>query len=514
MKVRKKWLYGIGIFIVSLLVINFALNSWVKSKLPEIFQKNTDYQLQFEDITTSLFRSSLSLEKITIQPKTPLSEKAPDSLVVNIQDLKVSGINLFKLLFKGDIAVSNIKINDPEIYYARFFEKQRDSLLSKSEKQKNITIKSFEIKGGKLYFSDSKEKEPRILEVDDVNITLENIRFNKESSLSKLPFTYDDLAVKIAALNYHPNKVYHLKTRQLVFENNNFLIEEFQMTPKLSRAEFLKQLMVEKDLYTFSVQSISLSDMGWGFIEDDFFIKSPFLELNRVEADIFRSKITDDDTSKKLLYSALLRELPFFMEIDKVKLKDSQIAYEEEVVRGQPGKLTFSEFNAEISNVNSGYKKTELPDVTIDVHCVFMHESELKVNWTFNPMNRNEEFKIKGNLYNYDLHKTTPFIKPRIFASAEGKAYEIAFNFAGNDVVGSGNFLINYDDLKVTIYKKDLKSQHHLKEILANILVKKSSSGEAKEVEIKPVYRKQDRSFFNFFWSCVEQGLIQTLIVI
>src|SRR5690606_4583514 len=289
---------------------------------------------------------------------------------------------------------------------------------------------------------------------------------------------------------------------------------EFRLTPKLSRAAFLQQLEVEKDLYTFSVQTILLSDIDWGFQEDDFYIKSPSLELDNLKADIFRSKITKDDTSKKLLYSALLRELPFFMEIDKVMLKNSQIVYEEEVERGQPGKLIFSKFNADISNVNSGYKKTELPDVVIDVNCVFMNESKLKVNWTFNPMNKNEEFKIKGNLFNYDLHKTTPFIKPRILASAEGIAHEIIFNFAGNDVVGSGNFLINYDDLKVTLYKKDLQSESQLKGFLANILVKKSSNGEAKEVEIKPVYRKQDRSFFNFFWSCIQQGLEQTIIVI
>src|SRR5690606_10752228 len=331
----------------------------------------------------------------------------------------------------------------------------------------------------KLCFSDFKEKEPKVLEVTDVNITLDNIQFNQETSLNKIPFTYENLAVKIDSLDYHPNNVYHLQTQQITFENDNFNIEEFRLTPKLSQAEFLQQLVVEKDLYTFSVQSISLSDIDWGFLEEDFYIKSPSLELDKLNADIFRSKVPKDDTSKKLLYSALLRELPFFMEIDKVKLKDSQIAYEEEVVRGQPGKLTFSKFNADISNVNSGYKKTELPDVEINVNCVFMHESELKVNWTFNPMNRNEEFKIKGNLYNYDLHKTTPFLKPRIFASAEGIAHEVAFNFAGDDVVGSGNFLIKYDDLKVSIYKKDLEGKSPLKELLANVLVKKSSNGEA-----------------------------------
>jgi len=513
MTATRKWIYVIVGLAVFLILLNFVLQSWVKSKLPEIFQENTAYELQFKEADVSILRSSLMLEDIIIRPKNS-SEKPSDSLVVNIQNLKVSGINLFKLLFKGDIAISSIKINKPEIHYSQFFEKQKHSISSKPEKQKSIAIKSFEIEDGKLYFLDSKEKDPNVLEVNDLNITLDNIQFNKETSLNKIPFTYENLTVKIDSLDYHPSNVYHLQTQQIAFENNNFNIEEFRLTPKLSRAEFLQQLEAEKDLYTFFVASITLSDIDWDFLEEDFYIKSPSLELNKVDADIFRSKITEDDTSKKLLYSALLRELPFFMEVDKILLKDSQIAYEEEVIRGQPGKLTFSQFNATISNVNSGYKKTELPDVAIDVDCIFMHESKLKVNWTFNPMNKNEEFKIKGNLFKYDLHKTTPFLKPRILASAEGIAHEIIFNFAGNDVVGSGNFLINYDDLKVTLYKKDLQTESQLKGFLANILVKKSSNGESKEVEIKPVYRKQDRSFFNFFWSCVEQGLIQTLIVI
>lgn len=513
MTATRKWIYVIVGLALLLVLVNFGLQSWIKSKLPEIFQENTAYELQFKEIDVSILRSSLTFEDILIRSKN-LPEKSSDSLVVNIHDLKINGINLFKLLFKNAIAISSIKINTPEIHYAQFFEKPKDSISSKPEKQKGIAIKSFEIEGGKLYFSDSKEKQPKILEVNDVNILLENIQFNQETSLNKIPFTYENLVVKIDSLDYQPNNVYHLQTQRIAFENNNFNIEEFRLTPKLSRAEFLSQLVVEKDLYTFSAHTISLTAIDWGFMEDDFYIKSPFLELDKLQADIFRSKVPEDDTSKKLLYSALLRELPFFMEIEKVKLIDSQIAYEEEVERGQPGRLTFSKFNADISNVNSGYKKTELPDVLIDVTCVFMHESKLKVNWTFNPMNKNEAFKIKGNLFHYDLHKTTPFIKPRILASAEGVAHEIAFNFAGNDVVGSGNFLINYDDLKVTLYKKDLKGENQLKGFLANILVKKSSNGEAKEIEIKPVYRQQDRSFFNFFWSCVEQGLIQTLIVI
>src|SRR5690606_5920567 len=144
MTATRKCIYVIAGLVVFLVLLNFGIQSWVKSKLPEIFQDNTAYELQFKEIDVSIFRSSLTLEDIIIRPKN-LPEKSSDSLVLNIHELKVNGINLFKLLFKDDVVISNIKINTPEIHYAQFFENPKDATSSKPEKQRSIAIKSFEI---------------------------------------------------------------------------------------------------------------------------------------------------------------------------------------------------------------------------------------------------------------------------------------------------------------------------------------------------------------------------------
>lgn len=72
--------------------------------------------------------------------------------------------------------------------------------------------------------------------------------------------------------------------------------------------------------------------------------------------------------------------------------------------------------------------------------------------------------------------------------------------------------MIIYDNLKITFYKKNLQEKNTLKGFFASIVVNSSSKGEQKKVEINPVTRKQDRSFFNFFWSCILQGLEQTIL--
>jgi len=117
MKATRKWIYVIVGLIVFLVLLNFGVQSWVKSKLPEIFQNVTDHELQFNQADVSILRSSLALENVVIRPKN-LSEKPSDSLSVNIHELKVSGVNLFKLLFKNDIVISNVKIIQPEIHYS------------------------------------------------------------------------------------------------------------------------------------------------------------------------------------------------------------------------------------------------------------------------------------------------------------------------------------------------------------------------------------------------------------
>src|SRR5690606_41388799 len=70
---------------------------------------------------------------------------------------------------------------------------------------------------------------------------------------------------------------------------------------KLSKPTQIYNISLHDALSIFS-----LSDIDWGFLEDDFYIKSPSLKLSKLNADIFRSKVPEDDTSKKLLYSALL----------------------------------------------------------------------------------------------------------------------------------------------------------------------------------------------------------------
>lgn len=514
---KKKYLYGLIGIVAVLMLLNFGINRWLAAKLPEIIEEKTQYAFKFEELNVSVFSGSIAIKGINAHSKTDSLDPKASYATARIGQLDINGINFFKYLTSKDISIASVIISNPEIVFFKSSIKEKDSLQHQEKMDNSILIKTIKIIKGDFQLKErtsttTSDKSQSIVHLDAVDFSVEEVVVSATTVAEKIPFSYKNIALAVKAFEYHPSEVYVISTKNFALSDKSLSLDSLAFKPKMSKNQFVNHLKTEKDLYDISAQSIVIKDWTWGFIAGDLFVKTPLVEVNTVVVDIFRSKVPEDDTTKKELYSKLLRELPFYLEIEKLALKNSDLIYEEEIVKNEVGKLSFSKFDATILNINSGYKKTKLPDTELDIDCIFMHESELKVKWSFNAMDKTEHFKIKGSIYNYDLEQTTPFLKPRMHLSAEGRAQEIAFNFAGSDITGTGDFMINYDDLKITFYKKNLREKNILKGFLASIVVKSSSKGEQKEVEINPVTRKQDRSFFNFFWSCILQGLEQTIL--
>ncbi|MEG1022348.1 MAG: hypothetical protein RSE50_12615, partial [Myroides sp.] len=103
-----------------------------------------------------------------------------------------------------------------------------------------------------------------------------------------------------------------------------------------------------------------------------------------------------------------------------------------------------------------------------------------------------------------------PFLKPYMKVQASGKIDHMAFNFNGNNDQANGNYAMDFKNLKMTLFNKENKERKVLT-AAANLVVRSDTDG-FKKTEIKPVDRKKEKSFFNFLWLCIMQGLKQTVI--
>ena len=158
------------------------------------------------------------------------------------------------------------------------------------------------------------------------------------------------------------------------------------------------------------------------------------------------------------------------------------------------------------------FKKQKLKDVTIKLKCNFMNASRLIVDWKFNVMDKSDGFNINGTLTNFDVERMSPFTKPYMNVSTKGHIDELHFNLIGNDQRDSGDLAVKYDNLKFIIFKKDNpKKKNKLLTFVANIFVKKDTKDSVKETHVA-LERNPEKSFYNFIWSSIAQGLKKILV--
>ena len=426
-------------------------------------------------------------------------------------DIKSKSISFNDLVFnKKKLSFKNAQAVDPI-----FVLQNRDNKVVKSNKEKsnfNIDFENFDIKNGQ--FSILKSNGEKSLSLAKFNANLKEFVMDEETSKNKIPFTYKDYKVYGNQFFYDAGKYYNMNLSSFNMSSQNIDLKSFKLKPKVSRAQFVRMIPMEKDLYDISANSIQFSGINWKFENDKPNIKIKNVKLSKVDANIFRSKIPKDDPKEKLLYSKLLRTIKFPLVVENLNLIQSKLVYEEDTPDSHgPGKVIFTHFNMDVKNLNSNKQKGSNTKVPIVINCKFMDASPMKVNWNFNTADMRDNFTIAGTINDLPAVDINPFIKPYLNVSATGTITSLNFDFKGNNDIMNGKFKITHKDLKVSLLDKKTREKKKFLSAVVNLVVRKDSKQFPESVDVY-VERNKERSFFNLFWKGIEDGLKKTLISI
>lgn len=513
-----KWYWKVFIGLASLIVlavaIDLGLNVWVKTQLPKIINRKNDsaYLITYKNLDVSLWNGYIKANQIVVVPKSSLKDSINKAgIYAKIKAVEVRDFKIWNLVFSDKLKARSITVEQPKVILYQKDEKEnvRNAVVAPFEKI--ITVSDLFVTHGDLKMINVKNKA--VLSAHNINFNLDGIVITEKILKDKIHFEYRDYKLNCDSLYYHPNEFYHISTKKIKGSKTHLDIADFEMNPTYSRREFVAKIPKEKDLYTLSCKSMGFDKINWGFKEDDFFFHCNTIKLDKLAANIYRSLEPADDKSKRKFYNKMLRELSFDLKVDTLKIRNSILEYEEEKsADAGPAKLIFNSFNLTATSINSGFKKTKLPDLTIKVQSKFMNNSPLDVDWKMNIMDKNDGFNIKGKLTNFDAEKIIPFSKPYINVTTKGVLDQVLFNFTGNDNGCSGAFKVEYDELKFTIYKKDdRKKKNKLLTFVAKIFVKKDTNDKLKSAHVN-VMRIKEKSFYNLLWRSIEEGLKKILI--
>jgi len=373
--------------------------------------------------------------------------------------------------------------------------------------QSPIVIRKVVLQNSDIIYS--KDNQP--LSFNDLNATVSDIELVSKKDGSGMEPKIGRYSVSTKNFAYK-TRFYNMTAALVKLDHNNINVSAFAMKPLVSRAQFIKMIPVERDLYDITAGQITAQGT-WNLFSDQKSINASNVTINKADATIFRSKIPEDDPKEKPLYSKLLRSIKIPMVVSQLNLKDSKLVYEEDTPESAgPGKLTFSNFNMNVQNLNSAKTKGRPTRVDIKINCSFMNLAPLSVNWNFDVADRGDNFNISGRTTNLPATGINPFIRPYLHVTATGTIQEMLFNFRGNPKGLNGKFNLKHKDLKVAILDKENKEKKGFLTAIANLLVKSDSGNLPEDVDVEDVERDPTKSFFNLFWKGIEQGLKKTLI--
>ncbi|WPO91208.1 hypothetical protein [Chryseobacterium sp. HR92] len=372
----------------------------------------------------------------------------------------------------------------------------------------SVIVRKMSLRNSNIIYDNGKEP----LAFHDLNATFNNIELSPKLNQQGLSFKVKDYYLTTRNFAYK-TQFYNMNLGLLKLNKNKIQINNFSMKPLVSRAQFIKMIPVERDLYDIKAGQIT-AEGNWELFSHHKTINASHVTIQSADANIFRSKIPKDDPKEKALYSKMLRSIKIPMTINTLDLKNSVLVYEEDTPESMgPGKLIFNNFNMNVRNLNSAKIKGKPTKVDIKINCSFMNLSPLSVNWNFDVADRNDNFAISGKTTNLPASGINPFIRPYLHVTATaGTIQEMLFNFKGNPAGLHGIFNLKHKDLKIAVLNKNNHEKKGFLTAVANVFIKSNSGSFPDAVTVENVERDPTKSFFNLFWKGIEQGLKKTLI--
>ncbi|PIF43944.1 hypothetical protein CLU96_0868 [Chryseobacterium sp. 52] len=474
-----------------------------------------DFQFSGKDIQYSNHQD-FAVESIALNPKSGeirnliLSPGAPVAGKGSM-DLKTGhvafNINKFEFVEKK----LNLDLKDVLV------ENVSGTIKAGSEKPKkrsepgrigSIIVRKMSLKNSDIVY----DKGMQPLAFHDLNATVNTVEIKPKPNGDGLSFNVKDYFLTTRNFAYK-TRFYNLSAGLLKLNKNRIQVNNFVMKPLVSRAQFIKMIPVERDLYDIKVSQIT-ADGSWDLFSSNKSINASNVAVLGADVNIFRSKIPNDDPKVKPLYSKLLRSIKIPLTVNNLDLKNSVLVYEEDTPESAgPGKLTFAHFNMNVKNLNSAKIKGKPTKVDIGINCSFMNLAPLSVNWNFDVADNNDGFSISGKTSNLPASGINPFIRPYLHVTAtSGTIQEMLFNFKGNPAGLHGTFNLKHKDLKIAVLNKQNHEKKGVLTAVANLFIRSDSGKFPEAVPVENVERDPTKSFFNLFWKGIEQGLKKTLI--
>ena len=526
-------LVAIGVCVSILIGWQFYKYKIVNKGILKAFAEKTQnrYTLHYGHIELDELKGRLQIKNIEIVINKGAGNNNGTYLSrLFIPEINITGVKTPRALLEKQIEGRKIELSSPTIELAiDHFPKDTGMLKPTIPFYREILGNFLQIKFDSIQISQAHltitnpKTQALLFAADNLSLLLSGLEIDSTivRDSSRIFFS-DNFDISCEELRYPTNdKQYRFYIDKIHFssKNNKLEIGRLHLAPLLSEEAFSKVFRLDRFNFVFegiSFQHINLQSLWHKQIEADRLI------VNKSSFNIYRD-LTYPNDSMHIIHrypQKQIQDIPFPVLIKQAIFVHSFIEYEEKNAKSDSsGKLQFFQAHSTIFNV------TNRPDIISGNNkCTILFDAKLldkmdvhaKVVLLLN--DPHGQFSFEGNSGAIQAVLLNPLSKPMGLIGVErGNVKKCHFNFTATDSTSVGEILVLYDDLKMSVLKKNQKENKYEKKLFPdlafNLILRKSNPGNNDPERVSKVNLswKNSETFLNVIWNSIFKGMKKTI---
>lgn len=499
-------------FSALLFIAGIILSSYAKNKLDKI--------LLSQGITIGSFNINLFSQSVTISEFA--WSKTHDSIPhyshkFEVQTIHASGVGVFTFIRTKKLEIKKVSVSNGALTYNTAFKIKKDSIEDVPPVLKGISLGELTITGIRFAILNDTIEEYS----GSTNIVITDLGL-KDLKDAEVPQAYHvgSLTAKMTGLKMNSKEsMYRLRVASLRASTakQNIDVDSIVLIPKFSKYTFSRKVGRQVDRFVLRIPKINIEGFAFDGIKDSAFV-AKLVNIHNVNLHVYRDKrlpfIKDHNMPLPI---AMIRELPFKIAFDSIKIIDSKITYQEFPEKGyETGHIVFEKLNASVDHINNREYYPDYKQATIKAKARVMGTGFVDAEFSL-PYTKSQIYNAKGSISNLALARLNPMLESLAFISVEsGKLNQLSFNFDYDDFKSNGSILINYENLKLIGLTKEKDSDRNdFKTWALNMFLKKDKDKSvSKEKRTGTIEYERDRrkALFNVWVKSLMSGVKSSVL--
>ncbi|MEO8068348.1 MAG: hypothetical protein ABI599_11700 [Flavobacteriales bacterium] len=522
----RRRLIGSAIVAIVLVVIGLWLPGWLEGQVLRRSEAlvaraaGPESRIRIDKVDLDLWRGDVQWTGVDIEQ--PISAERPPApgqrSSGTVEKVDVRGLSYWQLLVKGKLSMRSLRITRPHI----LLESSSDTLASAGAAAKEQSLSAFQsdtlIVDGGAFSMRKAATDTTTLSVDRIDIEVIGTKVQKIQG-SPLDVSIASASGQIRGISatLPPLQILHVDGVELSGNGTSLRITGTTLRPVKGPQDYQQMVKEESDLYDLRMDTAVLDGLDLGTLLSTRSLTASAARIAGVTADVFRDKTLPDNAYKhKRLPARMLRELPFKLRTDSVILDRWNVQYHEKnTLSSEYGAVSFADIHAVatgVSNLDTAGSDTLV--ITATARAYDRTQVHLLLRTAI--MDPSDRFIVNATIGALPIgifnRMTSDLVLARATAGTIG-GVDLTMN--ATDERATGRVDMEYDNLELELLKQDGSGER--RKFMSGLL---NQVVHQRNLRSDPGFRhgdfdferRKDRSFFNYLWTGLREGMITTAL--